>query len=642
MARKHLVFDTEILGTQNPVFLLCTKCVETGVTQAFWHHKKGDLKKFTKLIEDPEYTWVGFNSWRFDAPLLGAWLNGCDVHIIKMIAQRIIEENLMPWESYKLGGLSGLDFDHIDLWDVAPGAMTSLKTYMGRMHYPTMIDLPFPFDQDLTPAQCKITETYCKNDLGGTEALFKALGDEIEQRIELGGAYDLDLRSKSRPQAAEAVIKKAAKLGKATGMRPAYIEYTAPKIIKTKSAQLNALIDEMEATKFKIDALGSPVLPDFLIPPIKLRGGRYKVGIGGLHSQHDQNFYAEADDEYEISDIDAASYYPSMILNCGYVPVLGGKGDAFIDTYRTLYDQRLEAKHTGNKKIAQMLKIALNGVYGKLGSSYCSFYAPDLMLAVCLTGQLNLLCLIDELAKNKGIEVISANTDGIMVRYKRELRDKVFKIVAANSKYTGFEYEETKYQKVAIANVNNYICTTVDGKVKAIGLYGESDLEKNPTAQVCSMAAAEYLLNGTPPKRFIDKQKRLEPFLSIRKVQGGGVQHLRYELVDDWENVEKGLWISASTGKKCKRVSRPDSFEIGVGGKPFGRVARWYMTTDTLPPITTVKAGSKVAKTEGAKLCMTIPDTIPKDLDRNWYVQETFEILKDLGVPYGTKRVQLD
>ena len=81
-----------------------------------------------------------------------------------------------------------------------------------------------------------------------------------------------------------------------------------------------------------------------------------------------------------------------------------------------------------------------------------------------------------------------------------------------------------------------------------------------------------------------------------------------------------------------KRKSRPDPVEVGQGGAPFGRVARWYMTTETLPPLSYVKSGNKVQSTDGAKLCMTLPNALPADLDRNWYIQNTYDILKDLGV----------
>lgn len=639
MEKQHVVFDTEIIGSQNPVFLVCTKVIETGETQAFWHHKRGHLKRFLKLLDDPNLTFVGFNSYKFDNPLITAWVHGMPVSTIKLLATKIIRDRIMPWDAYALLGLKPLDFDHIDLFEVAPGRMISLKTYAGRMHYPSMVDLPFHYDKDLTAKECKVLETYCLNDLGVTERLFNQLREDIVLREQLGEVYDLDLRSKSSPQVSEAILKTVARLGKNNGSRPLSINWSRPSILKTRSKVLNTLIEDLEATEFAIDGDGSPVLPEWLdTEPLTLHKGLYKVGIGGLHSQHDKQLYLEADDEWLISDFDVASYYPSLILNCGYVPKLGGKGQVFMDTYRDIYEQRLEAKRQGDKKTAGVLKLALNGAYGKLGSSFCSFYAPDLMLAVCLTGQLNLLILIDALMRLKQVEVLSANTDGITVRYHRAQRAAILKVVAANAKTTGFEYEETPYRTIAMKDVNNYIVVKTNGEIKAKGLYAPISLEKNPTATICAQAAAEYLKDGTKPEVFIKKQKALEPFLSIRAVKGGGIQHAKYEVRDDWVEESPRKWMRYKEGCDTKvyvtRVSRPAPIEVGTGGKPFGRVARWFMSTKQQPPITYVDSGNKVPLTEGAQLCMTLPATLPHDLDFNWYIKKTYEVLNDLGVSF--------
>lgn len=638
MKRQHVVFDTEIIGLKNPVFLVCTKIVETGETQAFWHHKRNDLARFQKLLEQTNLTWVSFNGQKFDAPLLAAWINGRPVETLKLIAMQIIEQRMMPWEAYKLAGIDGLAFDHIDLIEVAPGVMTSLKTYAGRMHYPSMIDLPFHHDQDLTPAQCKVLETYCKNDLGVTEALFKRLDEEITLREQLGARYGLELRSKSGAQVAEAILKKTADLGKAAMNRVATIDYALPPIIKLKNKALKALAERLEGEVFRVDSSGSPELPDWMDEPIELHGGLYKFGIGGLHSQHDHQIYVEADDDYEVIDIDAESYYPNTIIKCGLIPRLGGnKGEKFLDAYEAILKQRVEAKHNGDKAVAKSLKLAANGAYGKLGNIYCSFYSPDLMLAVCLTGQLNLLNLIDAVSRVKGVRVLSANTDGIMVHYPKTVRDELFKAVDANSKQTGFKYEETRYSKAAMKDVNNYLAIKTDGEIKAKGLYAPLSLEKNPTAPVCALAAAAYLQKGVKPATFIKRQKKLEPFLSIRAVKGGGIQHTRFETVDDWElrldtGSARNEWYSPTLERTVHRKSKPDAAVVGVGGKPFGRVARWYMSTKQQPPITYVSNGNQVPKTEGAQLCMTLPPSLPVDIDYAWYINETHEMLRAMGV----------
>lgn len=636
MNKLHAVFDTEIIGWYNPVFLVCVKIVETQEVFAFWHHRRDDRRKLIKLMDRDDLIWVSFNGIKFDLPLIAAWIKQRDTFEIKAIATRIIHEKAMPWELYNELGIQGIPIDHIDLIDVAPGVMISLKTYAGRMHYPTMVDLPFHYDEDLTRAQYKVLEKYCMNDLGVTEALFKNLSEQLALREHLGEEYEIDLRSKSDAQIAEAILKKKTRIGKSTN-RPSSVTYKAPSLIKTKNSAVQGLIDQFENQEFEIDFRnGSPIEPEWMNEPFEFRGGLYKVGLGGLHSQHDTCVYHEADDEWMISDIDAASYYPTIILKCGLVPEMSGnKGEAFLEAYSDIYKRRLEAKRNGDKVASNTLKILLNGMFGKLGSIYCPFYSPDLLLAVTITGQLNLLTLIDDLAKQRGIEVISANTDGIMVKYKTSMRAKMLSTVAAHGKRTGFEYEETRYLKVAIKDVNSYLAIKLDGSVKAKGLYASAGVleMKNPTAEVCSQAAITYLKSGIGPEVFVYGEQDFKQFLSIRTVNGGGVQHTKERLVDDWIEVAPGEWTTPRSNKATtKRKSRPPPRKEFYGGVSFGRVARWYMTTEKLPPITYVSNGNTVAKTEGAKLCMTLPEKIPTDLDRAWYVRESYNMLANMGV----------
>lgn len=283
-------------------------------------------------------------------------------------------------------------------------------------------------------------------------------------------------------------------------------------------------------------------------------------------------------------------------------------------------------------------KLLCNGTFGKLGSPYSSFYSPDLMLAVTITGQLHLLSLIYSLEFHPEVRVLSANTDGIMVQYPIRYREKLLRRVAANAERTGFEYEETQYKSVSMKDVNNYLAITTDGKVKRKGLYASTSLMKNPTNMVCSNMAVDYLKDGVHPSVAIEKYTDIRDFVSIRVVKGGGIVYDAVEEVDDWVQVADREWRrqewldTGSTRASVKRKSRPNPVEVGVGGTKFGRIARWYMTTEPGLPINYAASGSKVPKTDGAKLCMTLPDELPADLDKQWYVNETISMLADMGV----------
>lgn len=641
MSKQHVIFDTECIGDKTPIFLVCTEVVETGERRAFWHDKRGHTKTLAQMLEDPNYTWVGFNSENFDRPLLAMAVMGYDEVDIKAVANDIITHNLRSWEVYREHNLEFLEYDHIDIKEVPPGVMLSLKTYEGRMHSPHLQDMPFDHTHDVSPKERKLVEEYCFNDISETKRLFLTVKEQITLREQLGDQYGVDLRSKSDAQCAEAILKKVCGIAKGDKIVPGHVRYKCPEFIKTDSQMINEIIEMCEAHKFKINhANGSPEFPEFLAEPIKIGDGVYQMGIGGLHSQHDRKLHLEASDTLLLSDFDVASYYPNIMMKAGLIPNLGGnKGELFLNAYQDIYEQRIDAKRAGDKPTANTLKIVLNGTFGKLGSIFCSFYAPELMLAVTITGQLNLLCLIHELNKLKGVRVESANTDGILVAYPPSKRDAVLKKIAQNAKRTGFEYEETPYRRVAMKDVNNYFAVTTDGKVKRKGLYASAGVHenKNPSMQVCSDAVAHYLAGEYEIEDYIRAQTDIRYFVEIRGVTGGGVQHPRTETVDDWVLVEdhgsaKNVWYAPRKDKNEKRKSRPAPYEVGIGGTPFGRVARWYMTTESLPAITYVKSGNKVPSTDGAKLCMTLPNKLPKDLNLHWYIDEAHAILNDVGV----------
>jgi len=326
----------------------------------------------------------------------------------------------------------------------------------------------------------------------------------------------------------------------------------------------------------------------------------------------------------------------------------------------------LKKEHKELKSSVGGKKLQLNGTFGKLGSIYCAFYAPELMLAVTLTGQLNLLCLIWELEKIKGVYIGSANTDGIMICYPPNKRKQVLKVIQANAKRTGFEYEETPYSQMAMRDVNSYIAVTEEREkviippkgaiqvlppsppeLKRKGVFAKAGVMENvsPTFQICAEAAALYLFNGTPVEETIRGCIDIRQFISIRNVSGGGVQHTHEVEVDDWVCINdlgnaksewmRQKWLDNRDNERnpVKRKSRPAPVLEGRGGVPFGRVARWYMTTQQLPAITYIKSGNSVAGTKGGKLCLTLPARIPKDLNYDWYIDYAKEMLGNAAVP---------
>lgn len=579
-----IVFDIEVAPN---MFLLMGKIIETGEYFGIWGDEEGARESIKSLFKSKN-TFVSFNGSRYDMPVISYFVAGHSTLEAKGFGDIIIHQNLMPWDAEKQFRFKIPMIDHIDIIEVAP-SFVSLKTYGARMNMPTVQDLPFKHTDEIKPEDRPIIWEYCKNDLDTTEALYNKLQGQLQLRLEISKEYGFDARSKSDSQVAEQMFIKRLGIKRGEIKVPESVRYIAPDFINFKSNDLQILMHRMVAHVYEVNQYtGHVVLPDFLKNDlVEINKGIYQMGVGGLHSQHDRKVCYVTDDEYQIVDYDVASYYPSILLNCNLVPV--NTGERFIEEYRKVFERRLEGKRQKNMVIADSLRIALNGTFGKTASKYSALYSPDVMINITLTGQLTLLMLIETLEEN-GIQVVSANTDGIMLKHKRNEITKVHNIVKEFSDLTGFIFEDTPYRVVALKDVNNYFAVKQDRSVKIKGIYSAPTLSKNPTAPVVSKAVGFWLAYGTKFKDTV-MNSPLTDFISVRSVTGGGVQ----------------------------------------GDKYLGKTVRWYQTREQLPPLTYASNGNKVAKTDGARECMTLPTQMPSDLNYDWYYKEIMKVIKDIG-----------
>lgn len=581
------VFDTETLPNRT---LFCAKNVDTGEWFDLWRHEADAPERLSQFLRQPDSTFVGFNNREFDNIVVAAFCAARTEGEIKRMADDIIVNRVAPWTALRRFMLADLSIDYIDLIEVAP-SFVGLKAYGARMHMPKLQDMPIAHDANITPDLEPMLLEYCHNDVETTAELLRQLEKEVLLRVEMSRRYGVDMRSKSDSQMAEQAYISSMGLKRRDNDVPARVTYTPPDFLRFADPGLQRLLDRVASHVFDMNpATGHVVLPDFLgADTVKFGAGEYQLGVGGIHSVHDKQVCHVAGDDV-ICDIDAASFYPSIILECGFVPA--SLGEAFVAEYRKIYERRLEAKRSGDKTTDATLKISLNGTFGKLASRYSVLYSPDLMLAVTLTGQFTLLMLIEWL-EHAGAVTLSANTDGIAIRYPRALQSKVEQVVERFSQRSRFVFEYTQYRVLAMKDVNNYIAVKLDRGLKVKGIYAPLSLRKNPTAQVAADAVGQWLANGTPFLTTI-KSAPFKDFISARNVTGGGQQQGTY----------------------------------------LGKVVRWYQSNDpALEPIKYVKNGNKVPKTDGARACMTITDFEhhPEDLDLVWYQKEAIKIAIAVG-----------
>ena len=138
MMREIIVLDSEVVPSH---YLFCARRLSDGKLRVLWGHNPQDMEVLGALLHSRDFTWVGFNSAKFDIPIALAAAGGATLRELKAMANDIIENNKPLWMTLRDSGIElPKDFDQIDLIEVAPGVIVSLKLYGGRMASPSLID----------------------------------------------------------------------------------------------------------------------------------------------------------------------------------------------------------------------------------------------------------------------------------------------------------------------------------------------------------------------------------------------------------------------------------------------------------------------------------------------------------------------
>lgn len=621
---EELAMDIECY----PNYFLCSfESVLTGKVMCFelspW--ARFDRAQFEWVLTN--FCIVTFNGIKYDMCIAQLALAGLNTETLWWATEEIILRNARPRDILRKFKIRKLRNNHIDLIEVAP-LRGSLKIYGGRLHSPRMQDLPFKPGTVLSYEQALITKYYNVNDLRNTVLLRNSLKPQVDLRYQMSNEYGVDLRSKSDAQIAEQVI--ADEIFKLNGVRPtpptiaigSIFKYKDPGFLKFRSELMQWVLWVVKSADFVVGEHGAVVTPPELADlKVRMGSSEYTMGIGGLHSC-ESTVAHHGRGGFTLRDRDVTSFYPRIILNQHLYPLHLGVN--FLRVYSALVERRIAAKRAGQackkqgdkvgermwKDIAESLKIVINGSYGKLGSKYSVLYAPDLLVQVTMTGQLVLLMLIERM-EMAGISVVSANTDGIVMKVHDSQIAQYEQIIKIWEHDTGFETEETQYMALYSRDINNYIAVKVpDDKgvisCKTKGAFAnpwsdksnfEPWMHKNPTNQICVDALEALLTNGVPVEHTIRNSKDITKFISVRSVTGGAVK-LHDEASMDY----------------------------------LGKSIRWYYSaSEKGKDIIYAQNGKKVPRSDGAKPLMDLPNYFPEDIDYDWYVEEAQSMLQDIG-----------
>jgi len=554
------------------------------------------------------YRTVGFNSINYDLIVLWASYREQYAPFLKDITNDLIINNKRDWEVKKEYGFQTFNTNHIDLIEVAP-LKGSLKLYGARIHTESIQDQPFDIDKDLNEFEISELKQFNCNQLCITEELFNFMKERLDLRESLGNEYHENLMSKSDAQIAEVILVK--EVAKLNGKRPSrqdvepgtVFRYEVPHYINYSTSELKKLLERVRTAKFTVMPSGKMDIPEEVKAHVRVGNGVYRLGIGGLHSSEETVAY-KATEKVSLVDRDVASYYPRLITTLQLYPASCGPN--FLTAFNQIIDIRLDAKAKKIFSRDKGLKIVINGTSGKLSDIWSTFYSPDNTIQMTVSGQLALLMFV-ELLEQEGIKVVSANTDGIVMLVPSDKENTYEQIYKHWESISGFTTEETRYKSYYARDVNAYFAVKLDGKVKKkgnpyaeVGSQSGTQLDVNPTVQICSDAVEALLAKGVPIEQTIRECKNFTRFVNVRQAKAPGAHK---------------------------------------NGEYLGRVLRWYHAKGELGCIQTVAANNKVADSDGAKPVMDLPKEFPNDIDYDWYIRNTKGILEDIG--YSPKPKQI-
>ena len=405
------------------------------------------------------------------------------------------------------------------------------------------------FERYVLPKYVEPMLYYNKNDVFLCCEMVRQKPDEVKLRYSITNAFGVNVLSSARANIADKLTVKF--YSNMSGLSPKQFikertertKLSFKKIIfphiKFKTPELQKMLSEMmqvTITRTNKDAFSKE---------IEFYGTKYTLATGGIHSQ-DPPRICRSDDKFVYLHHDYTSYYPSIMISYNIAPKHLDRA-TFVKMVDYLKQTRVKCKHTPdseghvmegvpNKIGAEALKIVINSIYGKLGSELFFLYDRFAQMQVTINGQLMTMTLIEELELN-GIHVISANTDGIVIKLPRD-KFNVYKEITDRWNETnkmGADYEE--YQMIASRDVNNYFDIQTDGTIEYKGALDPKqylkELKKGYDAPVVAIAVFEYLVNNVPVMTTLRNHKDI---LDFCKTQNVGRQ---FEVV--YDVCEKGV-----------------------------------------------------------------------------------------------------
>ena len=436
----------------------------------------------------------GYNSKNFDNIIYDAILSGADPYAVMLM---LFKETPLPtiYKTFKMKYYRPNTFDLMQ--DILGMSLKEAEGYMGMSVEESTVD--FNIERKLTEQEIKDVLKYCIHDVDATEKLITYRQGYIRSKMNVCKLFNLPLTCLDKTNASlSALILEAKKTDYDDELiydLPDEVILNNPEYRKILNLYVGRELNYKE--KLKINIAGVPHI----------------LAYGGIHGAI-ENFEYQG----ELWQIDAASYYPTLMIQYNYV----SRNLKDISKYAELYHTRIAAKKTDKAK-AEALKLLLNTAYGAMKSKFNNMYDPKMANSVCITGQLLLVDLIEKIEPY--CKLVQSNTDGIVViPYDKE---KLKEIIEQWQKRTRITLEVDICTGIWQKDVNNYIMKFENGKIKTKGAYvtqylpvgdiGRGTNILRNSGRIIDIAVVNYFIYGTSPEETIMNHDILSDFQIITK-----------------------------------------------------------------------------------------------------------------------------
>lgn len=536
------VYDLETLKN---LITACFEDANSGETKEFVLFKgRFQLKELISFLKE-KHLLIGYNVLKFDSQILQyildnewRWAYVEEEEVIEDIykfSQKVIaltnNGDFPPYAEWKL---YNRHLDIFTIWHFDNRAKaTSLKWLQYMIDWHDLREMPIHHSSIVKEEEIEDILYYCRNDVSSTKALYwitkgvtdielyKGI-DKMQLREDVRKEFDfmesslnwndvkigdqLNMKGyfkltdyKKRDELYELKHKKSKRQSFTFGdCFPDYAEFKTDEFKEFIASIENEMvnIDEKQAFEFQYNQT------------------TYTIAKGGAHSNDPKRIIVPKEDEI-LRDADIGSMYPNALRKRNIYPShLGSEWNQIININ---IEKRLEAKKlykdTGDKKyqnIQETYKLALNGgSFGKLNEKTSWQEDPFAAMKVTIGSQIDLLMLIESL-ELAGIPVISANTDGIVCLFKKELEEtyyrvcKEWEVKVGNDTLGQLEYQD--YTRLIQLSVNDYLAVKPDGKTKKKGDFmTDFELHKNKSYRIVPLALEAYFVDGEAPESFMRK-----------------------------------------------------------------------------------------------------------------------------------------